>query len=139
MTSPKEKWRQLSDYEILLIKGGWLVAKSNRPLPFVNQENRKGVGWGAKSSSPPPHPHDHEGKKTMTSRVKLNLIWWLIPNFIIFLSDSSLHIVYKRLQCSLIKKKDITHKHHSEEIFSQCGHYYSIFYASIFNKYHAEL
>ena len=41
MTSPKEEWRQQrSDYDILFIKGGWLVDKSNRPLLFVNQENK---------------------------------------------------------------------------------------------------
>ena len=49
MTSPKEQWRQhISDYDNLFIKGGWLVDKSNRPLPFVNQENRGG--------DPPPSP-----------------------------------------------------------------------------------
>ena len=38
-------WRQqISDYDILLIEGGWLVEKSNRPLPFVNQKNRRGGG-----------------------------------------------------------------------------------------------
>ena len=45
MVSLKEQWcQQISDYDILFIKGGWLVDKSNRPLPFVNQENRGG-GW----------------------------------------------------------------------------------------------
>ena len=29
---------QISDYVILFIKGGWRVGKSNRPLPFVNQD-----------------------------------------------------------------------------------------------------
>ena len=46
MTLPKEKWhQQISDYHILFIKGGWLVDKSNRPLLFVNQENRGGVKY----------------------------------------------------------------------------------------------
>ena len=46
MTSPKEQWhQQISDYDILFIKGGWLVGKSSRPLPFFNQEN-KGEGGG---------------------------------------------------------------------------------------------
>ena len=46
MTSPKEQWcYQVSDYDILFIKGGWLVDKRNRPLPFVNEEN-KGYGGG---------------------------------------------------------------------------------------------
>ena len=63
MASPKEQWRQqISDYDILFIKGGWLVDKSNRPLPFVNQENRGGRGI-----CPPPSP-------TMTTRVK-NTPW----------------------------------------------------------------
>ena len=53
MTSPKEKSRQqISDYDIFFIKGGWLVDKSNKPLPFVNQENKEeGV-----ESTPPPLP-----------------------------------------------------------------------------------
>ena len=39
MVSPKEQWRQqISDYEILFIKGGWFIDKSNRPLPFVSQD-----------------------------------------------------------------------------------------------------
>ena len=43
MMSPEEQWRhQISDYDFLFIKGGWLADKSNRPLPFVNQENRGG-------------------------------------------------------------------------------------------------
>ena len=42
MTSQKEEWRQkISDSDSLFIKRGWLVDKSNRPLPFVNQENRR--------------------------------------------------------------------------------------------------
>ena len=45
MTSPKEQWRQqISDYEILFIKDEWRGGKSNRSLPFVNQENRRGGG-----------------------------------------------------------------------------------------------
>ena len=67
MTSPKEKGcHQISDYDILFIKGWWLVDKSNRPLPFVNQENRGGRG-----GNPPPHPsHDYEGQKyPVTNRV----------------------------------------------------------------------
>ena len=68
MTSPKEEWRQqISDYDILFIKGGWLVDKSNRPLPFVNQENREG-------GVIPPH-HDYEGQKyPMTNRVNSILL-----------------------------------------------------------------
>ena len=58
MTSPKEQWRQqISDYDILFIKGGWLVDKSNRPLPFVNQENREGGAVDSKSQRPK-IPHD---------------------------------------------------------------------------------
>ena len=54
MTSPKEQQRQkISNYDILFIKGGSLVDKSNRPLPFVNQENRN-----------PPSPHDYKGQNT---------------------------------------------------------------------------
>ena len=53
MTSPEEQWRQqISDYDILFMKGGWLVDKNNRPLPFVNQENRGAGG----QNCPPPHP-----------------------------------------------------------------------------------
>ena len=64
MTSPKEQWRQqISDYDILFIRGGLHV--DNRPLPFVNQKNREG-GGGAEST-----PHDYEGQKyPMTNRVK---------------------------------------------------------------------
>ena len=59
MTSSKEQWRQqISDYEILFIKGGWLVDKSKRPLPFVSQENR-GRGGGVGICHP-----------TMTTKVK---------------------------------------------------------------------
>ena len=60
MTSPKEQWyQQISDYDILFIKGGWLVGKSNRPLPFFNQGNKG--GWG----------HDYKDQKySMTNRVK---------------------------------------------------------------------
>ena len=48
MMSPKEQWhQQISNNDILFIKGGWLFDKSNRPpLPFVNQENRGGGGGG---------------------------------------------------------------------------------------------
>ena len=39
----KEKWRhQIPDYDILFMISGWLVDKSNRPLPFVNQEKDGG-------------------------------------------------------------------------------------------------
>ena len=64
MTSPKEQWhQQISDYDILFIKGGWLVGKSSRPLPFFNQEN-KGEGGGGGG-------HDYEDQKyPMTNRVK---------------------------------------------------------------------
>ena len=43
MTLPKEQWRQqISDYNIFFIKSGRFVDKSNRTLPFINQENRGG-------------------------------------------------------------------------------------------------
>ena len=43
MTSEKGKWRQeISDYDILFIKAGWLVNQNNRPLLFVNQESNGG-------------------------------------------------------------------------------------------------
>ena len=66
MTSPKEQWhQQIRDYDILFIKGGWLGDKSNRPLPFSNQEKRE-AGWRITSL-----PHDnYEGQKyPMTNRV----------------------------------------------------------------------
>ena len=68
MTSPKEQWyQQISDYDILFIKGGWLVGKSNRPLPFFNQENKGGAGEGG--------GHDYKDQKyPMTNRVKKYLV-----------------------------------------------------------------
>ena len=70
MTLPKEKWRQqISDYEILFIKVGWLVDKSNRPLPFVNEEDRGRRGESA------PFP-DYKGQiYPMTNRVKLCYVY----------------------------------------------------------------
>ena len=63
--SPKEQWRQqISDYDILFIKGGWLVDKSNRPLPFVNQENRGGWGGGRMR----PSSHGYKGQKYPMTR-----------------------------------------------------------------------
>ena len=62
MTSPKEKYQQISDSDILLIKGGWLVDKSNRPLSINRTEGERIL--------PPSPPHDYEGQKyPMTNRV----------------------------------------------------------------------
>ena len=61
MTSAK------SDYNILFIKGGWLVDKSNRRLTFVNQENREGRVW---------IPHDYKSQKFHWSFI-FDLFWFL--------------------------------------------------------------
>ena len=69
MRSPKgQSCQQISDYDILFIKSGWLADKSNRPLPFVNQENRGAWvgrrGWIHPPPTPPtpPTPNDYEGQ-----------------------------------------------------------------------------
>ena len=48
--------QQISDYDILFIKGGSLFDKSNRPLPFVSQENRGRGGAEPPLCIPPPPP-----------------------------------------------------------------------------------
>ena len=68
MTSAKGKSHlQTSDYDILFIKGGWLVDKNNIPVPNFNQDNKEGQGGGGVgicSHLPPPWleksnlPHD---------------------------------------------------------------------------------
>ena len=67
MRSPKgQSCQQISDYDILFIKSGWLADKSNRPLPFVNQENRGalvgGRGWIHPPPTPAPPSNDYEGQ-----------------------------------------------------------------------------
>ena len=51
------------DFDLLSIKVGWLVDKSNsnRPLPFVNQE--KGGGGGKVKPALPP-TYDYKGQNT---------------------------------------------------------------------------
>ena len=53
-TSAKGKSHlQTSDYDILFIKGGWLVGKNNIPVPNFNQDNKEG---GLESAPPLPPP-----------------------------------------------------------------------------------
>ena len=84
MTLPKEKWRQqISDYEILFIKVGWLVDKSNRPLPFVNEEDR-----GRRGGNPP---------LSLTTKVKYTP-WQIELNYAMFMLNSNKPIKVAHLQ-----------------------------------------
>ena len=99
MTSPKEEGRQqISDYDILFIKGWWLVDKSNSPLPFVTQENRGGM-----RGNPPPHPpHDYEGQKyPVTNRVNT----WFVLVFSLY--KSSLFVI---MEYVLLNKEESMRK-----------------------------
>ena len=59
MTSAKGKSHlQTSDYDILFIKGGWLVDKNNIPVPNFNQDNKEGQGGGELESAPTSLHHD---------------------------------------------------------------------------------
>ena len=96
MMSPKEQWRQqITDYDILFIKSGWLVDKCNRLLPFVNQENRGRGEAGQNSPSPPPPPPPPP--PPMTTKVK-NTQWQigLIASFALFSFVLNSQIMYLR-------------------------------------------
>ena len=68
MTSPKEQWRQqISDYDILFIKGGWWLVDKSNSLYHLSIKRTEGKGRGGRIHPP---THDYEGQKyPITNRV----------------------------------------------------------------------